>query len=278
MAALISVSAPFGSCQKEQKEFTRLELVAEGFQNNDNGTKLIVDGGSSTWVNGETVRINDNGELTISYTSGSSASVSGDFTTPIRAIYPASICTGDLTSGTTTVTLPAEYQYATDGVHQILESPMAAYSASGNEVHFKHLTGALTVSVYNNISSYIYVDAITVTSSKYRLGGSWTVDFDNLTGTGTPVATATLSLDCPAYGCEFNVGSLLGLNIGTAATMGGTQTTCTGNTTTGHITTVFTDKTGTKNIGGTTNRYVCGVSSVGPTNNQDVSTLNLTIE
>ena len=180
----------FGSCQKEQKELTRLNLIAEGFQNN-NATKLAVDGLTSSWVDGEQVRINDNGPLTISYTSGSNATVAGEFTTPIRAIYPASICSSDLTTSATTVSLPAEYQYATTGDLQRLESPMAAYSASGSDVHFKHLTGALTVKVTNSLDKTIRLSSITVTSSKYQLSGEWNVDFTALEGTGTPVETAT---------------------------------------------------------------------------------------
>ena len=189
MVALISFSALFGSCQKEQQELTQLNLIAEGFK--DNGAKLAVDGLTSSWVDGEQVRINDNGPLTISYTSGSNATVAGTFTTPIRAIYPAGISSSDLTAGTTTVTLPAEYQYAATGGLQSLQSPMAAYSASGDEVHFKHLTGALTVKVTNSLDKSIRLSSITVTSSKYQLSGEWNVDFTALEGTGTPVETAT---------------------------------------------------------------------------------------
>ncbi len=103
MVALISVSALFGSCQKEQQELTRLNLIAEGFQNNK-ATKLAVDGLASYWVDGEKVYINDNSDVTISYSGGTSASASGTFTTPIRAIYPASICSSALTASSATHT------------------------------------------------------------------------------------------------------------------------------------------------------------------------------
>ncbi len=190
MVALISVSALFGSCQKEQQELTRLNLIAEGFQNNK-ATKLAVDGLASYWVDGEKVYINDNSDVTISYSGGTSASASGTFTTPIRAIYPASICSSALTASSATVTLPAEYQYKQSGGMQLLETPMAAYSASGDKVLFKHLTGALTVALTNKTGKPMFIDKITVSSSKYQLSGSWTVDFTALEGTGSPVATAT---------------------------------------------------------------------------------------
>ncbi len=48
VGALISVSALFGSCQKEQQELTRLNLIAEGFQNNK-ATKLADDGSNTFW-------------------------------------------------------------------------------------------------------------------------------------------------------------------------------------------------------------------------------------
>ena len=50
---LISVSALFGSCQKEHQELTQLNLIAEGFK--DNGAKLAVDGLASSWVDGEQI-------------------------------------------------------------------------------------------------------------------------------------------------------------------------------------------------------------------------------
>ena len=90
--------------------------------------------------------------------------------------------------------------------------------------------------------------------------------------------TATFMINS-ASAHDFYVGALVGKDNGSAADViiGGSGTTYTGNTTSGTITTTYASTAGTKYIGNAANKYVCGVTKVMPPNNQDASTLNLTI-
>jgi hypothetical protein len=86
------------------------------------------------------------------------------------------------------VTLPSEYTYRTSGGRQVLALPMAAVSAAGSPLHFRHLTGALMLTVEGSMT----LESITVISDKYQLSGSRTLRFDNIGGQ-EPVATSDLS-------------------------------------------------------------------------------------
>ena len=186
------------SCQKEETgNMTVLNLFAESFQNNSNA-KFAIDGTHSAWCGRDKVRINNNGEFTVNV-SESQASISKsysdpDFTTPLRAVSPASIYASDITADWIVVELPSVYEYATtttsSGTFQHLPAPMAAYATEGDELHFKHLTGALTVKVHNSTSESIEMESISVTSDRYQLCGSKSINFTDLTNINS-ASTAT---------------------------------------------------------------------------------------
>ena len=181
-------SALLASCQKEDGTVTTVTLIAEEMQSD---TKFAVDGVHSYWCGSDKVRINSSGELWVNTTS-EQAKVTGSFTTPLRALSPASLYEGDLTTNTVAVTLPSTYQYSKVTVsgssYQHVQSPMAAYAESGNELLFKHLTAALMVKITNSTGGPIYVESITISSDKYKLNGSRTIDFTNLTASTIPTS------------------------------------------------------------------------------------------
>ena len=175
-------------------EVTTVNLFAEGFHNNSNA-KFTIDGTGSTWNGNDNVRVNNAGRCNVSVTDGEKATISGSFTTPLRAVSPYNLTNADLTSDAVTLQLPLEYTYSTYGLtgKQHLQSPMAAYAASGSDLHFKHLTGALTVKVTNSTGATFYLESISVTSDKYQLGGSRVFNFSNLS-TIAPVETSDAAL------------------------------------------------------------------------------------
>ena len=181
-------SALLASCQKEDGTVTTVTLIAEEMQSD---TKFAVDGVHSYWFGSDKVRINSSGALWVNTTS-EQANVTGSFTTPLRALSPASLYEGDLTTNTVAVTFPSTYQYSKVTVsgssYQHVQSPMAAYAESGNELLFKHLTAALMVKITNSTGASIYVESITISSDKYKLNGSRTIDFTNLTSYTIPTS------------------------------------------------------------------------------------------
>lgn len=169
------------ACEKENPNAGKLQLVAEGMGGN---TKMAINGNSSYWVNGESVNINGS-DYTITANSGS-AYVDEDVTvtTPYLGVYPASILSS--TNGLNyTLTLPAEYTYATTTYNsqtmQNLASPMVAYANGGNQLYFKHVTAAVNVQVINYHYDYdIVVDSIEVSSNNYKLNGSVVINMENV--------------------------------------------------------------------------------------------------
>ena len=182
MLALVC-GAMLASCQKEG-ETTTLKLFTE--ESNSGDSKMAVDGMAMRWCNGDVVRINNNGTFSVNV-SGSGATVTAGyypFETPLRAVTP-NIASSSLDSNQCSVSLPATYNYATttrnNVVMQHLATPMAAYTRSGDQLHFKYLTGALTVNLKNSTQKTMYVEDITITSNNYQLSGNKTIDFTNLT-------------------------------------------------------------------------------------------------
>ena len=104
-------SAFLGSCQKENLDAQRLELVAEGMSGNQ---KTYVDGSRTYWVDGDQVYIN--GTVYTLSVSGSAASVSGSFSsgTTYYGIYPASAY-ADNDGNDYSVIMPAVYHYKVNG-------------------------------------------------------------------------------------------------------------------------------------------------------------------
>ena len=165
-----------------------VEIFAESM--NGNG-KVVLDGLSATWRSGDAIRINGS-TATVkrrgdhAYISNASISEGTN-----RALYPASLEVANWGTDNPVVTLPAYYHYRTDSSgHQVLDLPMAAYSTGDNPLQFKHLTGALYVTVKDTGATARTLQSVTVKSNKYALNGSLNVALNTTdlvaARTGTP--------------------------------------------------------------------------------------------
>lgn len=176
------------SCEREEDLTAgRIEVLSEKY--GGSSAKLAVCDSVSTWSSGDRLRINgDVAEVEIidghAYIGDA---VARDVN---RALFPASLASGDLSSDEVTVTLPAAYHYRTDGSgRQVLDIPMAATSSGTNPLEFKHLTGLLCITIKNTRAESITLQSLTVTSNKYQLSGSRTIDFSSIT-TIAPIVAA----------------------------------------------------------------------------------------
>lgn len=194
------VCSLFVSCEKEEASDGTIEIFAEAMSGG-NG-KVLLDGATATWVNGDAIRINStevaverrNDRAYISYNAAE------DEVT--RAVYPASLASGDLTSDNVTINFPAYYHYRTDASgHQLLDLPMAARSSGRNPLQFKHLTGALYITITNIAETTLTLQSVSIYSSKYQLSGNKTIYLDRVEETGNATAgsvdprTVTLVFD-----------------------------------------------------------------------------------
>lgn len=174
------------ACQKEKPSW--LEITLEAYNNNH---KVVVDGATATWDASETIRINSGTADIVRQDNGHTYIAADAIGAPIRALYPASLTGDALGSNSQTIDLPAVYHYRSSGGHQVLDLPMAAYSASiDGPLHFMHLTGALYFTVTNTTGGQLTLDSLVVVSDSYSLSGSRSIDFAALGATG-PVAAAT---------------------------------------------------------------------------------------
>lgn len=191
LGSLLALAFPFVGCEKEVDEGDgMIEIFAETMGSN---SKVRLDDTNSTWENGDPICINgdevsvvrgDNGRAYISYANPLPVN---------RAIYPASLATNsDLSSDYISLNFPAYYHYRTDASgHQLLELPMAARSEGNASLKFKHLTGALYVTVKNNFSEPLILQSVTVASNHYQLNG--TINGINLNSSGNINIIPTLS-------------------------------------------------------------------------------------
>lgn len=164
------------SCQKEGGRL--LEVVEDSFGSD---AKLQLDGKYSTWDNGDLIRINGTTAEVVRKENGHAYIAASAASDVNMAVFPSTLC--DAIGGETiTVTLPSEYHYSVANGHQVLPMPMAAVSAGGSPMHFRHLTGALLL----RISGTMTLESLTVSSNRYQLSGSRTLDFGNINGQ-TPV-------------------------------------------------------------------------------------------
>ena len=183
--ALCTVALLLAACQKEKPSW--LEITLEAYNN----TKVVIDGATATWDADETIRINSGTADIVRQDNGHTYIAADAIGAPIRALYPASLTSVALGSNSQTVDLPAVYHYRSSGGHQVLDLPMAAYSASTDgPLHFLHLTGALYFTVTNTTGGQLTLDSLVVISDSYSLSGSRTINFADLGATG-PVAAAT---------------------------------------------------------------------------------------
>lgn len=191
--ALLACMFVLAGCTKEEDHLDDglIEIFAESMSGN---AKVLLDGASSTWVNGDPIRINSD-EVNVVKMDGHAYINYPDPPSVNRAVYPASLTTSALTSDVVTLNFPAYYHYRTDGGgHQILELPMAAYSTDNNPLQFKHLTGALYVTVTNSAAVPLTLQSITVSSSAYQLNGNRSIDFRALESISGRVANSVSEL------------------------------------------------------------------------------------
>ena len=195
------------SCHKEPQGML---LVAEGF----GGGKAAVEGNSSYWVDGETVRIN-NADYRVNVVDGNAYATGVAAADNYYALYPNTLAPeADLSTGSATVSIPSAYIYRQEGGRQALDLPMAAYGNSDSRLLFKHLTAAVTVWVVNHFGIDIEVDSIVVGSSDYQISGSRSVTI------GSSLAIDTVATDNAAdrrVVVRFNGGTTLKINCGDSA-------------------------------------------------------------
>ena len=194
------------SCTKEESDGNgMIEIFAERM---GNGSKMLLDGAHSSWVDGDSIRINSdkvvveriNDHAYIRYAAPLSVN---------RAVYPASLASGNLSSDNVTITFPAYYHYRTDGSgHQLLDLPMAARSEGDDPMQFKHLTGALYITVTNTAAVPLTLQSVTVQSNRYKLNGTKTINLNDLDN----ISPSTGANDACSVSLLFDTGYTLASN------------------------------------------------------------------
>lgn len=159
--------------------------MVEIFAESMSGGKVLLNGANSTWVSGDQIRLN--GTTATVTRRDDRAYISSDGLADVnRAVYPASLVGSDLTSNTVAIEFPRYYHYRTgDDGHQVLDLPMAAYSTGNNPLQFKHLTGALYITITNTASVPLTLQSVTVTSSNYQLSGTRNIDISTMSIEGS---------------------------------------------------------------------------------------------
>ena len=172
----------FTACMRDSVP-RRLELFIEPM-----GAKMALNGTNGTWSAGDSVMVNGQ-TVAINY-SGEQAYIANVTSADVyRAFYPTTLAQGAGNSDAVTVTLPREYSYRTDAHGQLLPLPMAARS-TGDNLQFKHLTGAICFTLKNERTDHpVTIDRITVSSSTYQLSGNREIDLTAVATLG-PQATA----------------------------------------------------------------------------------------
>lgn len=173
--AMAAVAMMAVGCQKDRNADGML-LLAEGF--NNNGSKVLVDGLTSTWADGDEVRINDQTAAVSVTTGNASVHLGSGVDAPFYGVYPAGIY-GSNSGASYILNLPATYTYETDGTRQKLASPMVGYTDNSTSMTFKHLTAAVTVQIKNDFGIDVTVTNVTVSSNKYKLNGTTAVTLGN---------------------------------------------------------------------------------------------------
>lgn len=180
-------------CDKDNS-YDGMKLVAEGF---GSAQKVAVSGTASSWVSGETLRING-ADKTIAVDGEGNAYISSvNAADTYRALYPASLNTSaTLNADAVTVTLPASYQWAVDANgRQLIPSPMAAFGTSSSRLYFRHITSAIDVKITNYYGFTVTVDNVTVSSDAYQLSGSKDITLNSTETLAVNAATTETAAD-----------------------------------------------------------------------------------
>lgn len=178
------------ACQKDHTP-RQIELLLEPMGST---AKLAIDGSdgtTATWSSGDAIRFNGTVATVIRETNGHTY-VDNSATDEVnRALFPTTLASSGPAADLVTVSLPASYDYATDGAQQKLALPMAARATGNDPLPFMHLTGALCFTLQNSRDVDLTLDSIVVVSSGYLLNGSRQVDLAHLDTTGAvPTANA----------------------------------------------------------------------------------------
>lgn len=167
-------------------------------------SKAVLDGASSSWIDGDQIRFSNGTLATVSISGGNYYISQSGIVSGTSAVYPASIVTSD-GDGNWTLTLPDSYQYQADGSgHQMIDMPMAARYDGEGALFFRHLTGGLYFTVTNNTGTTVRLDRVTVENATHYMNGSTlalnaiTDDFlagdRTFTGSGDDAARKRVSL------------------------------------------------------------------------------------
>lgn len=166
-------------CEKLEDNNGMVEIFAESMTGS---SKVLLDGPNATWMDGDSIRLNSYTHAVQRIQGHAYISNTGlNNNTTNYALYPASLEVTNWGTNTPTVTFPAYYHYRTNSSgQQILELPMAAYSTDNNPLQFKHLTGALYITVTNTYTNPVTLHSVTVTSSNHQLCGKRQINMDHL--------------------------------------------------------------------------------------------------
>lgn len=175
---LLAALLPLTSCEKLDGIDGMVEIFAESMS----GTSkvLLVSDTDAIWADGDQILLNGT-TATVERRDGHAYISRDGLASTNRALYPASLNVYYWGTDNPSIELPTSYHYRTDNTgKQILEIPMVAYSTGDNPLRFKHLTGALCITVTNTTSSPRLLQAVTISSDKYKLNGYNRIDITNI--------------------------------------------------------------------------------------------------
>lgn len=177
LATLLALLTLAGCEKVDDSVDGMVEIFAESMS----GGKVLLNGANSTWVSGDQIRLNGT-TATVRRRDGHAYISSDGLADVNRAVYPASLVGSSLTSNTVSIEFPRYYHYRTgDGGQQVLDLPMAAYSnSSTSPLQFKHLTGALYITITNTATVPLTLQSVTVVSNNYRQSGTKSINFEGL--------------------------------------------------------------------------------------------------
>jgi hypothetical protein len=166
-------------CEKFEDNDGMVEIFAESMTGS---SKVLLDGPNATWMDGDAIRLNNYTHAVQRIQGHAYISNTGlNNNTTNYALYPASLEVTNWGTNTPTITFPAYYHYRTNSSgQQILELPMAAYSTDNNPLQFKHLTGALYITVTNTYTHPVTLHSVTVASRNHQLCGKRQINMDHL--------------------------------------------------------------------------------------------------
>ncbi len=196
-----------GGCAKEIENYENIEkpgaednapvaaVVSAGIESADTKTYMgdaeEVDGKKVRkvyWENGDQISINGTTSTALAEVGENATSAEFGFTTtpetPYKAVYPASIWS-KVEGDNTLVSLPKEYASAAHASKASFAQnalPMAAYSAEGGDLTFKHLCAVL----------------------KLSLTGDKTIDYVEFRGNNGEKVSSTMYLTCTEDGVELS--------------------------------------------------------------------------